>query len=201
MFSAVDPGARVSPDLAITQLDDRRVLYIDFAVPEDVFGAMQIGDTIGMRSFSAGDEAEVDGELIGLDSRINPQSRAFTARAAIDNSSDRWRPGMSFAVAFDVPGDAYPLVPEAAIVWGSDGAYLWAVEDQKAKRVRVALVSRREGFVLVNAPLEEGDLIIAEGVQKVRDDMPVQFERSNTPEPQTQRRPTSAGGADAQAAQ
>ena len=80
---------------------------------------------------------------------------------------------MSFRIGFDLPGQSYPSVPEASIVWGGDGAFIWAVEDGRAKRVGVTIVSRDDGKVLVKADIAEGSWVIDEGVQKVREGVPV----------------------------
>lgn len=171
-LSAIDAGARITPQTEITRLDDRSVLFVDFEAPEQVFSEVAMGDTIPIQPF-ASQQAVIDAEVSVIGSRIDPDQRTFTVRVAIDNGDDRLRPGMSFRVQFNLPGLAYPSVPEAALVWGGDGAYLWTVEDGKAKRLPVTIISRNSGDVLVMADLEEGDLIIAEGVQKVRDGTPV----------------------------
>jgi RND family efflux transporter MFP subunit len=168
----IDPGARVTPDTAITQLDDRGTLYIDFPVPEEEFSSLRRGTKVEVQAFS--ERAPRQAEIVALDSRIDLDTRSFTARAALANEDDRLRPGMSFRVSFTSEGRSYPIVPEAAIVWGGDGAYLWVVEDGRAVRRPVAIVSRQEGFVLVDADLAEGSLIVGEGVQKVREGSPVE---------------------------
>jgi len=171
-LSTIDAGARITPQTEITRLDDRSVLFVDFEAPEQVFSEVAMGDTIPIQPF-ASQQAVIDAEVAAIGSRIDPDQRTFTVRVAIDNEDDRLRPGMSFRVQFSLPGLAYPSVPEAALVWGGDGAYLWAVEDGQAKRLPVTIISRDSGDVLVMADLEEGDLIIAEGVQKVREGTPV----------------------------
>lgn len=170
----IDPGARITSTTAITQLDDRRILYVDFAAPEQVFGRVRPGDTVNAVSFA--DHGKVyEAEIVGVDSRINPTSRAFTIRTKIDNAEDVLRPGMSFRIHFAIQGNAYPAVPEASIIWGGDGAYVWSVAGGKARRTPVTIVARREGLVLVRGSIPEGSFVIAEGVQKVRDGAPVTF--------------------------
>jgi len=171
-FTDIDAGARVTQSTEITRIDDRDVLFVDFSLPEQLLGQIETGSILHVDPFASVD-ARVEAEVTVVGSRINVEQRSFTVRAAIDNSADVLRPGMSFRVSFDVAGDAYPEVPEASIVWGGDGPYLWAVEDGKAKRMPVTIINRKEGRVLVRADLQEGDLIIAEGVQKVRDGTPV----------------------------
>lgn len=170
----LDPGTRVAQDTVITALDDRSFLYIDFNVPEDVFGQLKPGTIVDVAAFSENDRVR-QAEVISLDNRIDPNSRSFRVRAAIANEDDALRPGMSFDVRFAIEGKRYPTVPEAAIVWGSNGAYLWAVRDGLARQVPVQIVSRRDGMVLVDGDLPEGSLIVAEGVQKVREGTEITF--------------------------
>ena len=168
------PGTRISQDTAITALDDRSLLFIDFNVPEDVFGQLVGGATINVSAFSEKNRIRT-AEVLSLDSRVDPDSRSFRVRAAVANDDDALRPGMSFEVRFAIVGRSYPTVPEAALVWGSDGAFLWAVTDGKATQVPVEIVSRKEGMVLVDGELSAGSIIVAEGVQKVREGTQVEF--------------------------
>lgn len=177
-LSDIDPGARVTPSEAITRLDDRRILYVDFSAPEEVFTALAIGDTIRVSPF-ADQNANLMARIVKVDSRIDQDRRSFTARAQVDNSADRFRPGMSFRILFEIKGRPFPTVPEAAIVWGSDGAYLWVIEDGLAKRKPVTIIARTDGQVLVDAPIEAGALIIAEGVQKMREGISVTIAKTN----------------------
>jgi RND family efflux transporter MFP subunit len=168
----LDPGTRVTPNQNVVALDDRRLLFIDFTVPEDVFGQLREGDLVEVSAFAEGDRVR-SAEIFNVDSRVDPTSRSFRARAALDNQEDALRPGMSFEVRFSVPGQRYPVVPEASIVWGTDGSYLWAVRNGAATQVPVQIVSRREGRVLVSGDIDPGAVIVAEGVQKVREGSPV----------------------------
>ncbi|WP_415811981.1 efflux RND transporter periplasmic adaptor subunit [Litorimonas haliclonae] len=174
----IDAGARITPETEITRLDDRSTLFVDFQAPEQVYSCITPGDTISMEPFS-GQGRTYEATVLTIDSRIDQVSRSFTVRAAIDNEDDTLRPGMSFKIGFDVAGQAYPVVPEAAIIWGGDGAYVWAVEKGRATRVSVTIVDRQDGNVLVRAPIPEGNTIISEGVQKVREGTPVDLTRIN----------------------
>ena len=77
---------------------------------------------------------------------------------------------MSFRVRLDLDDGAFPAVPELAVQWGADGAYVWTVDDEdRATRVPVRLVQRGDGRVLVDAPLDTTDRVVAEGVQSMRE--------------------------------
>ncbi len=68
------------------------------------------------------------------------------------------------------PGDTYPAVSPLAIQWGTDGAYIWTVEDGRTRRVAVRIIQRNTETVLIDAPVTSGDLVVTEGVQSVRED-------------------------------
>jgi RND family efflux transporter MFP subunit len=173
----VDPGDRVNPDTQITTLDDRSSLLVSFEVPETLIGRLTTQDDVQIATWH-GREPAGYGEIIDIDSRIDPVTRTFVARALVENPDDRLRPGMSFRVTVDVPGIPYPVVAETGVQWGADGAYVWSVNDNRAHRVPVTIVQRQRGAVLVDSPdLEEGDLIVVEGLQRVRDGMEVVFDR------------------------
>ncbi|MBT8088331.1 MAG: efflux RND transporter periplasmic adaptor subunit, partial [Gammaproteobacteria bacterium] len=86
------------------------------------------------------------------------------------------RPGMSFRVAIDVEGGLYAAVNETALQWSADGAYLWAIANGTATRMPVQIVQRREGRVLVDGNLTEGDVIVVEGTQRMRRGLAVNYD-------------------------
>jgi hypothetical protein len=91
------------------------------------------------------------------------------AQALVSNERDLLRAGMSFEVEMRFEGEVYPSVDPLAIQWDSDGPYVWRVVDGKAGRVAIAIVQRNADRVLVKADIAEGDAIVVEGVQSVRD--------------------------------
>jgi hypothetical protein len=58
-------------------------------------------------------------------------------------------------------------VSPLAIQWGTDGAYVWAVDDGRAKRIPVRIIQRNTETVLIDAPVESGDMVVTEGTQSV----------------------------------
>ncbi len=168
----IDPGDRVTPATEIASLDDREVLLVNFAVPEIFMREIQPGQTISLQPWHRNAPA-YQGEVVEISSRIDPRSRVFQVRAKVDNRDDRLRPGMSFRVTLVLEGQYYPAVPEVAVLWGGDGAYVWAVENGQATRIPVTIVQRREGRVLVEAALQAGDRVVEEGIQRMREGLAV----------------------------
>ena len=168
----IDVGERIGSGSAITTLDDRSSLLVGFPVPELFLGRIERGHRVEVATWGARDRA-IFGEIVDLGSRIDPGSRSFTARARVENPGDAFRPGMSFAVTLDVYGGRYPLVPEISVRYGPDGAFVWVVRREAATRVRVRIVQRQEAAVLVDAALDDGELVVVEGIQRLRPGLPV----------------------------
>lgn len=170
----IDPGDRVSPDTLITTLDDRSSLLVSFEVPEAFIGELAVGESIRLQTWSAAMPA-VTGEVVDIGSRIDPRNRTFVARARVDNSNDSLRPGMSFRVRAEVEGERYPVVPETAVLWGTEGAYVWSIVEGKAQRTSVKVVQRREGRVLIDGNLSTDGVVVVEGTQRMRNGVDVQY--------------------------
>lgn len=167
-ITELEVGARVDPSTAVASLDDRSELLVTFTVPELFYGQVEPQQLLELSTWNNRSERN-QGEVMEIDSRVDPQTRSFTVRARVPNPDDRLRPGMSFRVKLQLAGDEYPLIPEVALQWGGDGAYLWALQDGRAQRVAATIVQRLPGQILVDARLPRGSLVVTEGVQRLRE--------------------------------
>ena len=106
----------------------------------------------------------------------DPASRTLRMRARINNAADELRAGMSFSVGMRFDGDQYPAVDPQSVQWDSQGSFVWRVAEQKSHKVRVSIVQRNPDYVLVKGNLDNGDLIVTQGLQRVREGGPVRSE-------------------------
>jgi Membrane-fusion protein len=105
--------------------------------------------------------------VVALDSRLDVNSRTARVRVALPNPDDALRPGASFAVRLELPGDVHPVVPELAVQFSRGDVYVWRVVDGAAEKVEARLVGRRDGDVLLDGPLQPGDRVVVEGAQRL----------------------------------
>ncbi|WP_345719313.1 efflux RND transporter periplasmic adaptor subunit [Qipengyuania aestuarii] len=178
-LTEIDAGDRVNDTTPITQIDQRVTLYVDFPAPEAVFNSLRPGQVVQVTPFSDPSRT-IDARVVTTDSRVSQDSRDFIVRTAIQNEDDRLRPGMSFRVLFSSAGEARPVVPEQAIVWGGEGSHLFVIREGKAVRIPVTITSRRDGSVFVDGALRRTDRVIVEGVQKVRDGQDIRIVRGGS---------------------
>ncbi|WP_213994858.1 efflux RND transporter periplasmic adaptor subunit [Arsukibacterium sp.] len=163
----VEIGDRITQQTAITTLDNRSELLIDFRAPETALSMLQQQPTLTLQPWQ-GAETRLSAKISQIDSRIDSSNRTIRVRALLDNSRDVYRPGMSFRIKLELKGEAYAVIPEAALLWGATGAYVWLEQQGTAKRVDVQIKQRLSGRLLVSAEISEGDMLITEGVQTLR---------------------------------
>jgi RND family efflux transporter MFP subunit len=166
-LAGVARGDRVTPDSALTTLDDRRELLIDFDVPESYLARVAPSHLISAVTPAYPDRS-FSGKVSAIDSRVDPLSRNVRMRATVANTADLLRPGMSFTVQLSMPGKTFVSVPELALQWGREGSFVWAVREGRSEKVAVRPVRRVGGRVLLDGPLASGETVVVEGVQRLR---------------------------------
>ena len=164
----VEAGNYVTSQTTIATIDDRSRIIVDFWVPERFTGLITVGAPLSANSVARPGQV-FDGVVSAVDNRLEEQSRTLRIQARLDNDGDVLRAGMSFQVAMQFPGDTYPSVDPLAIQWGGDGAFVWALDNGKAKRVPVRIIQRNTDSVLVVAALTAGDKVVTEGIHTVRE--------------------------------
>jgi len=164
-------GNRIDPSTFIVSIQDLDNLYVDIRVPESQAGLIQVNDTVPLSSWSGLGEL-YEGIVSAIDVRIDANSRTLRARIQLPANS-QLKPGSTLRALLSSDGESYPAVPESALMWGGDGAYVWVVEQTTAKRVHVEIVQRQNGQVLVDGNFGESNRLIVEGVQRLRDGQPV----------------------------
>ena len=168
-ISDLEVGDRVSAQDALTTLTDRSEIMIDFRLPERVVAKLEVGQEITVTPLALRDR-QIKGTIAAIDSVIDRDSRTLRVRGRVPNREDLLRAGMAFSVALEFPGARLLSVPPLAVQWRDAGPYVWKVEDGRAKQVDVELVQRNSASVLLRADgLREGDLIVTEGVQSLRE--------------------------------
>lgn len=163
----VDVGDRVTATTELLTIDDRSSLTVQFDIPEQFLPHLQPGQKVDVRTPGFPDRIFV-GEIDKIDSRVHPTRRTVVVRAKFDNEKDLLRPGMSFEVDLQITGEQYPEIADLALQFSQKGNYVWLIEDDKAKRVPVRIVRRRANTVLVSGELRPGDVVVIEGVQRLR---------------------------------
>lgn len=167
-LAEIDPGAWVASGQEITTLDDLHEVIVEFSLPETLFAAVSIGQSVSARS-AAFPGRSFEGTISAVDSRIDPVSRAFRARAVIPNPDYLLPAGMFMSMTLVLSSSDATVVPEAAIVFEAAETYVFVAEGDTTRRTRVTTGQRRDGVISITGDVDPGAMVITRGLQKVRD--------------------------------
>ncbi len=177
---AANIGDNVTTQSTIVSIDDRSEILVNFWAPERFATAITVGMPVEATSISRPGET-FTGEVEAVDNRVDEASRTIRIRARFGNEKDNLRAGMSFGVTMRFSGETYASVDPLAVQWDAEGSYVWRVSDNKSNKVRVQIVQRNPDAVLVKAELAEGERVVTEGLQRVREGGAVRL--TNPPKP------------------
>lgn len=174
----ISPGSLVGPDTIITTLDDTDVIKLDFDVPETMLARLAPGLAVSARSAAWQDDT-FTGDVVSVDTRVDPVSRTVTVRALLPNPDGKLRPGMFLTVTL-LKDDVRALtVPEQAVVPEQSRQFVLVTgTDDVVEKRQIRTGRRRPGEVEVLEGLTAGERVIVEGTQKARDGRPVSVLRT-----------------------
>ncbi|MEQ8820797.1 MAG: efflux RND transporter periplasmic adaptor subunit [Sumerlaeia bacterium] len=173
----VSPGSLVEPGTVITTLRTLDPMEVLFAVPEEYLTILEPGRTVYASPQALKDE-RVEGEVVTVDNRVDPQTRQIPAEAHFDNGDGLFKPGMFVQVELVVERRADAIqVPESALILRGDSKYVFVIADGQASRREVTTGHRREGMVEIREGLAPDDAVIVQGTQNLTEGMPVTTEK------------------------
>ena len=159
-------GVLGSESLIIT-LDDLKKIVIDIKVPENYVGVLKTG--LKAEVTSSAYKKIFKGKIETISSRIDPSTRSILSRIIVDNSNFEIIPGQLMTVKIIYDEKNQIGVPESAVTIQGNTAFVYTVNDNTAEKKNIEIGKRNFGKVSVISGLNEGDIVISEGVSKVRD--------------------------------
>jgi len=158
-------GVLGSNSLIIT-LDDLKKIVIDIKIPENYVGVLKPG--LKAEITNSAFNKIFKGSVESISSRIDPSTRSILARIIVDNSNFEIIPGqlMTIKVIYDEINQIG--IPESALTIQGKTAFVYIVKNEVAEKKNIEIGKRNFGKVSVVSGISEGDLVISEGVSKVR---------------------------------
>ena len=171
-------------------------VYVDFEVDESTYlryasngavgnsGIAHIPVAIGLTNE---DGYPRQGKIKSFDNRLNTGSGTIRVRAVFDNANGALTPGMYARVRTGgAAAEEAVLIDDKAVGTDQDKKYVMVVGSDNKVSVRIVKVGERVGTEwIIDTGVKPGEMVIVEGVQKVRDGVSV------SPKPLT-----AAAGAD-----
>ena len=158
----------VSDNIFIITLDDNSTIYSDIKIPESYAPFIKKGLPVEAKVSSYGDKI-FKGKIETISSHIDPSTRSILSRIIVDNSNFEIIPGQLMTVKIIYDEKDQIGVPESAVTIQGNTAFVYTVNEDTAEKKNIEIGKRNFGKVSVISGLNEGDLVISEGVSKLRD--------------------------------
>lgn len=170
----VSPGQVITRNTPLTMLVDLETVKVELNVPERYLGQIQPGQTISF-VVDAYPGQKFTGKVFFVSPQLDPATRTALVKALVPNPDRRLRGGMFAKLDLEVRlRDSALVIPEPGLVANGDNFLVFVVDPQTnavMKPVKVGL--RLAGKAEITQGLSAGDLVVVEGVQKLRPGAPV----------------------------
>ena len=157
-----------SDNSIIITLDDNSILYSDIKIPE-TFASFIKKDLPVKVKFSGMKNKVYDGKIYAVSSRINAETRSLLTRVIIQNENSELIPGSLLEINVNYNKRNSLGIPDTSMMVEGSKYFVYKVsEDNIANKIEIEIGIRNNGFIEIVSGLDEGEIIVAEGLKKVR---------------------------------
>ena len=172
-----EPGQVVSAGQPVIMLAHAGETEIAVAVPEQDAGYLTIGQPAKITLW-AGPRMSIEGRVREIAGQADAASRTYSVRITVNAPPRTIGLGMTASVAIRIDDRAAPVVVPLTAMTESDGSPVVFVVDRANQAVRktpVVVGAMVEDGVRIAEGLRAGELVVAAGVQFLRDGMRVRL--------------------------
>ena len=162
----ITPGILGGENSIIANLDDIKFLKLDIKLPENYLGVIKQGLKVEVSTDAF--PKIFKGIIETISSRVDPTTRSILVQAKIQNENEELIPGMLLNAKVIFNEKQSLGVPEEALLIQGDDKYIYKITNNEIAQAKVAIGRRNFGKVEILSGLNENDLILAEGTNKVR---------------------------------
>ena len=167
-YTGLTEDILVSNNIIIITLDDNSTIYSDIKIPENYSAFIKKGLPVEVKVTSYKDKI-FEGEVDFVSSRINADTRSLLSRIRINNKNLELISGslLEVGVKFDLRNSL--SVPDTSVMVEGDRSYVYKIDNENiANKTEVKTGLRSDKNIEIISGLSEGDIIVAEGLKKVR---------------------------------
>ena len=167
-YTGLTEDILVSNNIFIITLDDNSTIYSDIKIPENYSASIKKGLPVEVKLSSFKDKTFL-GEVDFVSSRINADTRSILSRIKVQNNDLELISGslLEVSVKFNLRNSL--SVPDTSVMIEGDKSYVYKINGENvANKTEVKTGLRSNKNIEVISGLNEGEIIVAEGLKKVR---------------------------------
>ena len=166
-YAGLTEDILVSNNIFIISLDDNSTIYSDIKIPENYSASIKKGLPVEVRISSYKDKV-FKGEVDFVSSRINADTRSLLSRIKVENEDLELISGslLEVSILFNIKNSL--SAPDTSIIMEGEKTFVYKVTPENiTNKTEVQIGNRSKGKVQILSGLNEGDVIVAEGLKKV----------------------------------
>lgn len=180
-ISQVRIGTQVSPGQPLLNtISSEDPMAVDFVINESElnrFNRLRTNtiDSLFTLTYSDGRRYEAHGKLLAIDRAIGRQSGTITVRLTFPNTKHELYPGMTLNVNVlnqDIGNRV--VIPYKSVTEQMGEYFVFVVQGDSVQQRRLQLGTRLKELVVVRDGLKDGETIVVEGIQRLRQGAKVQ---------------------------
>ncbi len=167
-YTGLTEDILVSNNIFVITLDDNSTIYSDIKIPENYSAFIKKGLPVEVTITSYKDRV-FEGEIDFVSSRINADTRSLLSRIKIDNKDSKLISGslLEVGVKFNLRNSL--SVPDTSVMIEGEKSFVYKINNENiANKTEVKTGLRSDKNIEIISGLTEGDIIVAEGLKKVR---------------------------------
>ena len=167
-YTGLTEDILVSNNIFIITLDDNSTIYSDIKIPENYSASIKKGLPVDVKISSYRDKT-FQGEIDFVSSRINADTRSLLSRIKVQNKNLELISGSLLEVSVKFNLRDTLGVPDTSVMIEGDKSFVYKITDKNiVNKVEVKTGIRSNKNIEIISGLKEGDIIVAEGLKKVR---------------------------------
>ena len=158
----------ISDNIFIITLDGNSIIYSDIKIPENYSASIRKGLPVEVKISSYKNKI-FQGKIDFVSSRINADTRSLLSRIKVNNDNLELISGslLEVSVKFNLRDSL--SVPDTSVIIEGDKSFVYKVDkDNIANKTEVKIGLRGNKSIEIISGLNNGDIIVAEGLKKVR---------------------------------
>ncbi len=167
-YTGLTEDILVSDNIIIITLDDNSTIYSDIKIPENYSASIKKGLPVDVKISSYKNKV-FSGEIDFVSSRINADTRSLLSRIKIVNENSELISGslLEVSVKFNLRNSL--SVPDTSVMIEGDKSFVYSINSENiANKTEIKTGLRDNKSIEIISGLNIGDIIVAEGLKKVR---------------------------------
>lgn len=161
----VETGENVPLGRSVAVISDVGDMDIDIAVPESEVSGMKVGQRVSVKVPALGDKV-YSARVKSCGVTASSVSHSYSCQLHPEHIPGLM-PGMACSAWVDQVADSIVVVPATAVKTDNKGRFVWVVEEGVVAKRHILVGGYSGSGIIVSEGLRGGDLVVAEGTQKV----------------------------------